>query len=82
MPSTLEPTEGWIVAERREPPGESWVFRSAIPDGLRRSATKETALGVSRWTGSVASRQHNESLDDFRYLYSLVPRLCLGTGCL
>ncbi len=44
MPSTLEPTEGWIVAERREQPGNSLVFRSAIPDGLRRSATKQTAL--------------------------------------
>ncbi len=40
MPSTLEPTEGLFVAERREPPGESLVFSGAIPDGLRRSATK------------------------------------------
>ncbi len=48
MPSTLEPTVGWIVAERREPPGQSLVFRSVIPDGLRRSATKETALGVGQ----------------------------------
>ena len=44
------------------------VFCVALPDGLRRSATKETALGVSLWAGRDASRQQVESLDDFRYV--------------
>ncbi len=40
MPSTLELTEGCLVAERREPSGTTLVFCGVIPDDSRRSAIK------------------------------------------